>query len=146
MRGRESQAASTQNNIRRVSLQRARRGRLACWDRASTSLYSVRASHPPRQEFAVSDVSLPDSVDAELLSPLVRASTSLPHAEVVDWTSRPLQGGSVGAVFLLEGVTRPSPDDDALVEWSLVLKVQRQWARPNDPESWRRELLIRPGG
>lgn len=92
------------------------------------------------------DVSLPDRADAELLTPLVRAATSLPHAAIVDWESRCPRSGSVGEVHLLEGTAKAWPGGGRVVDWALVLKVQRQWARPSDPESWRRELLMYESG
>ena len=94
----------------------------------------------------MTDFSLPAGIDVTTLAPLVRSVTSLPQGEVVDWTSRTLQGGTVGEVHLLEGTAKAGPTDGRLVDWSLVVKVQRQWARPHDPDSWRREFLMYESG
>ncbi len=90
--------------------------------------------------------SLPGCVDTELLVPLVRAATSLPRAEIVDWRSRAVEDGTVGYIYIFEGTARESPSADRVAEWALVLKVQRQWARHGDPECWRRELLMYESG
>ncbi|MBT3267174.1 aminoglycoside phosphotransferase family protein [Candidatus Poribacteria bacterium] len=90
--------------------------------------------------------SLPTRIDAELLRPLVRAATSLPQAEVADWRSRTIDDGTVGHIYVLDGTARDSPSDARTTEWSLVLKIQRQWARPGDPECWRREFLMYESG
>lgn len=94
----------------------------------------------------MTDVALPDRVNAKLLTPIVRTATSLPEAVIFGWKSRALQGGSVGDVHLIEGTATPSPRDGRVMDWRVVLKVQRQWERPGDPESWRRELLMYESG
>ncbi len=93
----------------------------------------------------MTEFSLPEGIDDALLTPLVRSATSLPRVEIADWTCRTLQGGTVGEVHLLEGTAKGAPRDQEF-DWSLVLKVQRQWARPNDPDCWRRERLMYESG
>ena len=65
----------------------------------------------------MTDFSLPAGIDVTTLAPLVRSVTSLPQGEVVDWTSRTLQGGTVGEVHLLEGTAKAGPTDGRLVDW-----------------------------
>jgi hypothetical protein len=98
------------------------------------------------QETSVTESPLPGGIDAALLKPLVRAATLLPRAEIVDWTSRTLQRGTVGEVHLLEGTAKAASTGGRVIDWTIVLKVQRQWARPHDPESWRREFLMYESG
>ena len=64
--------------------------------------------------------------------------------DVVDWTVEQLNGGTVGAVFIVKGQALCS--DGAVHPWSAVLKVQKCWSRPGDPLSWRRELLMYQSG
>ena len=106
----------------------------------------MRARPPPSQETPVHVPSLPECVDTELLVPLVRAETCLPQAEIADWRSHTVDDGTVGDIYVLEGTAQHSPSDARVTEWSLVLKVQRQWARPGDPECWRREFLMYDSG
>lgn len=60
--------------------------------------------------------------------------------KVIDWTYEELNGGSVGAVFLVQGLAQCS--SGGVHPWSTVLKVQKCWRRMGDPLSWRRELLM----
>ena len=55
----------------------------------------------------------------------------------VDFTSRQLQGGTVGDVRLVTGAAKTAEGEK--LPYNIILKVQKKWARQNDPESWRRE-------
>ncbi|MDR6550822.1 aminoglycoside phosphotransferase family protein [Paenibacillus qinlingensis] len=54
-----------------------------------------------------------------------------------DWQTMPLQGGTVGNVYLVTGIAE-TEDGDKL-PYRLVLKIQKKWDRYGDPGSWRRE-------
>lgn len=48
-----------------------------------------------------------------------------------------LQGGTLGDVRLVEGLAKTA--DDSELPYRVVLKSQKKWERPGDPDSWRRE-------
>lgn len=81
-----------------------------------------------------------EAVDRETLAPLVRQALGSAAAPISDWYYERLTGGTVASVYRFHG-SRPNAAD-----WSLILKVLHQWARPRDPESWRRELLLYRSG
>lgn len=54
-----------------------------------------------------------------------------------DYQTRPLQGGTVGSVYLVSGVAETSGVEK--LPYRLVLKIQKKWERYGDPDSWRRE-------
>ncbi|WP_274310043.1 aminoglycoside phosphotransferase family protein [Solibacillus daqui] len=54
-----------------------------------------------------------------------------------DYQTMPLQGGTVGDVYLVTGIAE-TVDGDKL-HYRIVLKIQKQWERYGDPGSWRRE-------
>ncbi|MEE9279162.1 MAG: aminoglycoside phosphotransferase family protein [Myxococcota bacterium] len=81
-----------------------------------------------------------EAVDRETLAPLVRQALGSDAAPVSDWCYERLTGGTVASVYRFRG-PRPNAAD-----WSLILKILRQWARPGDPDSWRRELLLYRSG
>lgn len=51
---------------------------------------------------------------------------------------RPLSGGTVAQVYKL--LTTSTCTDGTVNPFSLVLKIQKKWERPGDPNSWRREF------
>ena len=54
-----------------------------------------------------------------------------------DYHTTTLHGGTVGNVNLVTGTAET--EDGQRLPYQLVLKVQKQWERYNDPSSWRRE-------
>ncbi|CAG7647677.1 aminoglycoside phosphotransferase family protein [Paenibacillus allorhizosphaerae] len=84
--------------------------------------------------------------------------------QVETWTSKPLQGGTVGLVYEVCGtcsrsrthesaatdgagepvrsVKEPSAGREPGHNWAAVLKIQKPFARFGDPESWRREMRL----
>lgn len=60
--------------------------------------------------------------------------TIITHAT---YESQLFQCGSVGDVRLLTGIAETSCGKE--IPYNVVLKIQRKWERPGDPESWRRE-------
>lgn len=53
------------------------------------------------------------------------------------YQSEQLQGGTLGDVRLVTGIA--VTDNGGKVPYKVVLKTQKKWERPGDPESWRRE-------
>ena len=82
--------------------------------------------------------------------------------QVEAWQAKPLHGGTVGLVYEISGTCRrmckaastedtgesgrSSPetvsDEEAELRWSVVLKIQKSFARFGDPESWQREMRL----
>lgn len=54
-----------------------------------------------------------------------------------DYQSIPLQGGTVGNVYLVSGIAETA--DGEKLPYRIVLKIQHKWERYGDPDSWRRE-------
>ncbi|MGG4129078.1 aminoglycoside phosphotransferase family protein [Paenibacillus illinoisensis] len=54
-----------------------------------------------------------------------------------DYKTMPLHGGTVGNVYMVTGVAETSEGEK--LSYRIVLKIQKQWNRYNDPGSWRRE-------
>jgi thiamine kinase-like enzyme len=54
-----------------------------------------------------------------------------------DYQTMPLQGGTVGSVYLVTGIAETA--DGEQFPYRLVLKIQKKWERYGDPGSWRRE-------
>lgn len=54
-----------------------------------------------------------------------------------DYQTIPLHGGTVGNVNLVTGIAETSEGEK--LSYRIVLKIQKQWTRYNDPASWRRE-------
>lgn len=54
-----------------------------------------------------------------------------------DCQTMPLQGGTVGNVNLVTGIAETT--DGEKLPYRIVLKIQKKWERPGDPNSWRRE-------
>lgn len=94
------------------------------------------------------------SVDAALLTPLVRQAIAQPSAEISDWTSAPLAGGAANpdeGVIARMIFSGHAVVDSRLASWSIVLKV---FARPSKLEIvdqnhmayWKREALAYQAG
>lgn len=82
----------------------------------------------------------PPEIDPKELTPIVAEALNESVDEVLDWEVQEIQGGTVGEVHLVEGHARTWEME--IRPWSLVLKIQRKWARWGDPESWRREMWL----
>lgn len=54
-----------------------------------------------------------------------------------DYQTELLHGGTVGKVYLVTGIAETA--DGQKLPYRIVLKIQKQWERYNDPASWRRE-------
>lgn len=54
-----------------------------------------------------------------------------------DYQIVPLQGGTVGNVYLVAGTAETAEGD--ILPYRIVLKIQKKWERYSDPGSWRRE-------
>jgi len=54
-----------------------------------------------------------------------------------DFQYKELQGGTLGDVYLIKGTA--SSFDGSKFPYEVVLKIQKKWERPGDPDSWRRE-------
>ncbi|RYI27614.1 aminoglycoside phosphotransferase family protein [Bacillus infantis] len=61
-----------------------------------------------------------------------------------DCQTMPLQGGTVGSVYLVTGIAETA--DDKKLPYRIVLKVQKKWERYGDPDSWRREYDLYTSG
>lgn len=55
----------------------------------------------------------------------------------VGYQSKELQGGTLGEVWLVTGIAKTFSGDR--VDYKVVLKRQKKWERPGDPQSWHRE-------
>ncbi|WP_060204526.1 aminoglycoside phosphotransferase family protein [Sporosarcina koreensis] len=54
-----------------------------------------------------------------------------------DCQTIPLQGGTVGNVYLVTGIAETAGGEK--LSYRIVLKIQKKWERYGDPDSWRRE-------
>ncbi|WP_336773220.1 aminoglycoside phosphotransferase family protein [Paenibacillus sp. MMO-58] len=54
-----------------------------------------------------------------------------------DYQAMPLQGGTVGNVYLVLGTAETAEGE--ILPYRIVLKIQKKWERYGDPGSWRRE-------
>ncbi|WP_426445370.1 aminoglycoside phosphotransferase family protein [Paenibacillus sp. S-38] len=54
-----------------------------------------------------------------------------------DYQTVPLQGGTVGNVYLVSGTAETGEGE--ILSYRIVLKIQKKWERYGDPGSWRRE-------
>ena len=70
---------------------------------------------------------------------LKNALSKMLNAQIirVDFQSEQLQGGTVGDVRLVTGMAETGDGDK--LPYKIILKVQKKWARQDDPDSWRRE-------
>lgn len=55
-----------------------------------------------------------------------------------DCQTIPLQGGTVGNVYLVTGIAETADGEN--LPYRIVLKIQKKWERYGDPGSWRREF------
>ena len=74
------------------------------------------------------------SMDALLLAAGNMLDTPIVHTE---YQAVPLQGGTLGDVHMISG--EAETEDHRTLSYRIVLKTQKQWERPGDPLSWRRE-------
>lgn len=74
-----------------------------------------------------------------MLKILLPALTKMFNTEIIhaDYQTKPLQGGTLGDVKLITGSAQTT--DEKKLPFTLVLKLQKKWERPGDPDSWRRE-------
>ena len=72
---------------------------------------------------------------------LLKALTEMLGTDVdaVRYSTQVLQGGTVGEVLLLSGDAQTTRGSSP---FSLVLKIQKEWYRHGDPDSWRREYEL----
>ncbi|MEF2966543.1 phosphotransferase [Paenibacillus sp. M1] len=70
---------------------------------------------------------------------LIHALSQLFKKDIIsaDWQTMPLQGGTVGNVYLVTGIAEVAGGEQ--LPYRIVLKIQKQWERYGDPGSWRRE-------
>src|SRR5690606_7255238 len=61
-----------------------------------------------------------------------------------DYQTTPLQGGTVGNVYLVTGIAETT--DGEKLPYRIVLKIQKKWERYGDPGSWRREYDLYSSG
>jgi predicted N-acetyltransferase YhbS len=54
-----------------------------------------------------------------------------------DYQTKELQGGTLGEVRLVTGMVETI--DGKILPYKVVLKIQKKWIRPGDPDSWRKE-------
>ncbi|GGG19541.1 aminoglycoside phosphotransferase family protein [Paenibacillus aceti] len=54
-----------------------------------------------------------------------------------NYETMPLQGGTVGKVYLVTGGAETADSEN--LSYRIVLKIQKKWERYGDPGSWRRE-------
>jgi hypothetical protein len=90
-----------------------------------------------------------DSLDRGAIAGQVRAALGHAAADVADWDCRLLRQGvnaATGGVYRVSGTAAVG---DAVVPWSLILKVARAGANalgdsadPADASYWRREPLL----
>ena len=92
------------------------------------------------------------AIDKETITPIVRMVLKDDSVNVIRWQHQALQGGTVSQVYRFDGESqaelhtsfKDNPRDDSapIIPWSVILKIQRQWARGGDPESWKREMML----
>ncbi|WP_217557184.1 aminoglycoside phosphotransferase family protein [Paenibacillus sp. GbtcB18] len=61
-----------------------------------------------------------------------------------DSQTMPLQGGTVGNVYLVTGIAETANGEK--LPYRIVLKIQKKWERYGDPGSWRREYDLYASG
>lgn len=89
---------------------------------------------------------LGQKVENHMLTPILRSILKDESASSIDFESEVLQGGTLGDVYLIKGTGKHDDSDNSaemkVVNWSAVLKIQKEYHRFGDPESWRREMLL----
>ena len=87
------------------------------------------------------------TIDTTILIPLVRRALNRDAAEMMDWQSHPLYGAGLNSkIVRFSGNAR---DRDAILPWSLILKIVRPNDDEDDPVSlryWKREALTYQSG
>jgi len=82
------------------------------------------------------ETNLNDNIKPEIVSRVLskKLGTAVRSA---DYSMTRLHGGTLGDVKRVSGSCETA--DQTKVPFELVWKTQKKWARPGDPESWRRE-------
>jgi hypothetical protein len=87
------------------------------------------------------------TIDTTMLTPLVRRALRRDAAEIIDWQSNALYGAGLNSqITRFSGNAR---DRDAILPWSLILKIVRAHDDEDDPASlryWKREALAYQSG
>lgn len=70
---------------------------------------------------------------------LTRVLSKMLNANIIhaSYQTNELQGGTLGDVRLVTGMAETI--DGKRLPYKVVLKIQKKWERPGDPDSWRRE-------
>lgn len=89
-----------------------------------------------------------ETIDAVMLTSLVRQSIQRDNAEIIDWKIEMLHGGlSLNSnIHRFSGTAR---EEDKVLPWSLILKIIRSPDGQDDPTSlnyWKREALAYQSG
>ena len=90
-------------------------------------------------EHKASDGALDNGTDGIDMRTLLAVLTKMLGAEITgaSFQAKRLHGGTVGSVRLVAGTAHAS--DGRKLSYNVVLKIQKKWERPGDPDSWRRE-------
>jgi hypothetical protein len=87
------------------------------------------------------------TIDTMMLTPLVRRALNRDAIEIVDWQSNPLYGAGLNSkIVRFSGSAR---DQDAILPWSLILKIIQPDHEGDNPTSlryWKREALAYQSG
>ena len=89
-----------------------------------------------------------ETIDAVMLTPLVRQSIQRDKAEIIDWKMETLHGGFGlnSKIHRFSGTVR---EEDEVLPWSLILKIIRSPDGQDNPASltyWKREVLAYQSG
>jgi hypothetical protein len=87
------------------------------------------------------------TIDATMLTPLVRRTLNRASAKVLDWQASELYGGGITTKIMR--FSGNALDGGTTHPWSLVLKIIRPHDKEDDPESlryWKREALAYQSG
>jgi thiamine kinase-like enzyme len=73
------------------------------------------------------------------LETLILILTKVLDTDIIraDYQTKQLQGGTLGDVRLVTGMAETA--SNRKIPYKVVLKMQKKWERPGDPDSWRRE-------
>ncbi|SFL74810.1 Phosphotransferase enzyme family protein [Paenibacillus sp. 1_12] len=105
------------------------------------------------------------TINNQMLTQVVQKMLKDESANVTDWKTSELQGGTLGKVYALSGTyslnriasntesasvynehtTHSTTHKGSKLEkagWSTILKIQKAYERFGDPDSWRREMLL----
>lgn len=98
------------------------------------------------------------SIDASILTPILRKSLRRDHVQILDWQITRLGGGAGNPVSIgLSRIAGTAQDQDELVNWSVILKVIQSpantgWVNMGEGEDqthwnyWKREPLVYQSG